>query len=132
MSQTSQLVEKWVNLDSISGLNSPVGGINLFNTAGNEAAKKAGTEVAKFAGFNNLMSGIGAGVSAVASIGSLWSGISAADKADRRAKEQLDFAKTQFNTENERYNKREEERLEANKAVAESAKLYDVNPMTRK
>ncbi|STP14352.1 Uncharacterised protein [Helicobacter cinaedi] len=48
-------------------------------------------------------------------VGSLWSGISAADKADRRAKEQLDFAKTQFNTENERYKKREEERLEANK-----------------
>ena len=113
-------------------LNSPVCGINIFNTAGNEAAKKAGNEVAKFAGFNNLMSGVGAGVSAVASIGSLWSGLRAADKADIRAKEQLDFAKTQFNTENERYNKREEERLEANKAVAESAKLYDVNPMTRK
>lgn len=99
----------------------------FFNTK-----TKAGTEVAEFAGFNNLMSGIGAGVSAVASIGSLWSGISAADKADRRAKEQLDFAKTQFNTENERYNKREEERLEANKAVAESANAYSLSPMTRK
>ncbi|STP11053.1 Uncharacterised protein [Helicobacter cinaedi] len=108
-----------------------LGNIGNFSNFSNTATK-TGEEVAKFAGFNNLMSGIGAGVSAVASIGSLWSGISAADKADRRAKEQLDFAKTQFNTENERYKKREEERLEANKAVAESAKLYDVNPMTRK
>lgn len=115
------------NLSSIlsGGVNMPLGQLG-------DTASKAGTEVAKFAGFNNLMSGVGAGVTAVASIGSLWSGLRAADKADRRAKEQLDFAKTQFNTENERYKKREEERLEANKAVAESAKLYDVNPMTRK
>lgn len=132
MSQINQLLGNgqpfnWLNSSSnLGSLN------NLFNTAGNETAKKVGEEVAKFAGFNNLMSGVGAGVTAVASIGSLWSGLHTADKADRRAKEQLDFAKTQFNTENERYKKREEERLEANKAVAESAKLYDVNPMTRK
>lgn len=110
------------------GVNMPLGQVGNFSNT----ATKAGTEVAKFSGFNNLMSGVGAGVSAVASIGSLWSGISAANKADKRAKEQLDFAKTQFNTENERYNKREEERLEANKAVAESANAYSLSPMTRK
>ncbi|CAM3303957.1 hypothetical protein [Helicobacter labetoulli] len=117
------------NLSSVlsGGTNMPLGQLgNLSNTA-----TQAGTGVAKFSGFNNLMSGVGAGVSAVASIGSLWSGISAADKQNRRAKEQLDFAKTQFNTENERFKKREEERLEANKAVAESANAYDLNPMTR-
>lgn len=110
------------------GMNMPLAQLgNVSNTA-----TKAGTEVAKFAGFNNLMSGVGAGVGAVASIGGLWSGLRAADKADRRAREQLALAQKQFDTENKRYEQRENERLEANKAVAESANMYNLNPMTRK
>ncbi len=117
---------------NVGGTNTThLGNIGNFSNFSNTATN-IGTETAKFAGFNNLMSGVGAGITAAASVGSLVSGIIASNKADKQAREQLNFAKTQFNEENGRYKAREKERLEANKAVAESANLYNVNPMTRK
>lgn len=118
----------WTPLGSAGTLGGISNATNIANAAGT-TAQTAGSAT-KFAGFNNLMSGIGAGVAAVASVGSLWAGLRAADKADRRAREQLAFAKEQFDEENKRYKEREKERAKANKVVAQSASLYSL-PMNR-
>lgn len=87
---------------------------------------KSATKASNFA---NWMGGIGSGIGAIASIGSLWANIDAAIKQNTSADKMHNLARDQYNDEKGRYNKRQQERDAANQAIAESAKFY--NPFAR-
>lgn len=87
---------------------------------------KSATKASNFA---NWMGGIGSGIGAIASIGSLWANIDAAIKQKNSADKMFGLAEGQYNDEKARYNKRQQERDAANQAIAESAKFY--NPFAR-
>ncbi|WP_104761461.1 hypothetical protein [Helicobacter cetorum] len=80
--------------------------------------------------------GLGMIGGAIGGIGSLITGAINASEQNKNAKESMQMAREQFRLENERYNAREQERLNNNKAVNEIAKGYDIkspneNVMTR-
>lgn len=79
-------------------------------------------------------SAAGVGIGALNSIISAWSlgeTISQNKKIHEQMQKNYQLAKDQFDEETKRYNAREEERLKANKEVADTATLFNANPMTR-
>lgn len=90
-----------------------------------------GAELSWFQKYDNFMNtgAVGGTIGALNSIGQLWGAYNAhkVGKAQiNNMKEQLGLMKEQMKTENERYDKREAERLNANKGIGDSASLYEL------
>ncbi|WP_163534074.1 hypothetical protein [Helicobacter suis] len=78
------------------------------------------------------MVGIGAqGLGAALGIANLGFNIHATNQQMKLAKESLKLARQQFMEENKRYEARENERLNANQEIANTASSYNLNPMSR-
>lgn len=81
--------------------------------------------------FKNLGAGL-QGLASVASIGTSIYGLFQNNRALKMQRDALNEAKKQNAIENERWDKREAERLASNAVIADSAKLWDENnPSTR-
>lgn len=80
--------------------------------------------------FKNLGAGL-EGISSVFNIGTGIYGLWQTNKALNLQKDALNEAKKQNSIENDRFNKRETERIEANKIIADSSKNWDENPFLR-
>lgn len=81
----------------------------------------------KFANFGKGLEGIGS----IGSIGTSIYGLFQTNKALKLQKQALNEAQKQNAIENERYDKREAERIAANDQIAASASAWNDNPMTR-
>lgn len=100
---------------------------------GKESALANSATQGAFSGSNlgGTLGGIGSVANAGVSIWNVFETRANNKKLLKKMDEQLALQREQYTTEKERYDAREKERLDANKAVEQSASLYD-NPMTRK
>ena len=121
----SPTYQRYVGLNGVYGPTNAAGN-TLNNLDELTGLAKSATRASNFA---NWMGGIGSGIGAIASIGSLWANIDAADKQKTSADKMVKLAEDQYDDEKARYNKRQQERDAANQAIAESAKFY--NPFAR-
>lgn len=80
--------------------------------------------------FKNLGAGL-EGIGSIGSIGTSIYGLFQTNKALKLQKQALNEAQKQNAIENERYDKREAERIAANDQIAASASAWNDNPMTR-
>ncbi|PZT48188.1 hypothetical protein B6S12_05045 [Helicobacter valdiviensis] len=78
-------------------------------------------------GFSNAMAGIGAGID----IFNAFSSFSNGKKALKEQQRMNDLLERQYQTENKRYEENKKEQDEANKIIADSASLFNDNPMQR-
>lgn len=80
-----------------------------------------------FTGFmdSGALGSIGGAFTGVANLVGAINSISASKKASKQAQEALDLQKNQLAIENARYDKRENERINANKAIDESAAAFN-------
>ena len=106
--------------------------LELGKSLVNNSGSSFGGAASGASNFGSIAGGIANGVNAIVSAWQLGETISQNKKTNAMNEKNYLLAKEQYEDEKARYEKREKERLEANEKVADSASLFDTNPMTRR
>ncbi len=97
---------------------------------GGSGMSSLGSNLGNSLGLSSMV-GMGAqGLGAALGIANLGFGIHSTLEQTKLAKESLKLARQQFMEENKRYEARENERINANKEIANTASSYNLNPQT--